>query len=42
MSRTSHTIGAAVGAVLFMLFFADLAGRLTMPEPEPVTTVSAR
>ena len=42
MSRTSHTIGAAVGAVLFMLFFAELAGRLMTTEPEPVTTVSAR
>ena len=42
MSRTSRTIGAAVGAVLFMLFFAELAERLVSPESEPVYTVSAR
>ena len=28
MTRTGRTIGAAVGAVIFVLFFADMAGRL--------------
>ena len=42
MSRTSRTIGAAVGAVLFMLFFAELAERLVGPESEPVYAASAR
>jgi hypothetical protein len=31
MNRTGRTIGAAVGAVIFMLFFADMAGRLVYP-----------
>ena len=42
MSRTGRTVGAAIGAVLFMLFFAELAERLMTTEPEPVITVSAR
>jgi hypothetical protein len=31
MNRTGRTIGAAVGAVIFVLFFADMAGRLVHP-----------
>lgn len=43
MSRTGRTIGAAVGAVLFVLFFAELATRFVyVAAAEPTHTVSAR
>jgi hypothetical protein len=42
MSRTGRTIGAALGAVLFVLFFAELAERLVIAESQPVHSVSAR
>ena len=39
---TGRTIGAAVGAVLFVLFFSTLANRLVTQaaEPEPQQTVA--
>jgi hypothetical protein len=42
MNRTGRTIGAAIGAVVFMLFFAELAERLTAATPEPVMIVTTR
>ena len=41
MNRTGRTIGAAIGAVIFMLFFAELADRLVAQERGTVYTVSA-
>jgi len=38
MNRTSRTIGAAVGAILFVLFFAQLAERLVNPVSAAETT----
>ena len=34
MNRLGRTVGAALGAVIFVLFFADLAGRLVYAAPE--------
>ena len=44
MNRTGRTIGAALGAVIFVLFFAELAERLTAatPDSQPVVTVTTR
>ena len=43
MNRTGRTIGAGVGAVLFVLFFAELAERLVVAsEPHSVHIVSQR
>jgi hypothetical protein len=44
MTRTGRTIGAAVGAVVFVLFFADLAGRFVHPlsAAEPVSHVTLK
>jgi hypothetical protein len=42
MNRLGRTVGAAVGAVIFVLFFADLAGRLVIPESSSTHTISAR
>ena len=37
MNRTGRTIGAAVGAVIFVLFFADMASRMvSASSAEPV------
>ena len=44
MNRTGRTIGAALGAVIFVLFFAELAERLSAatPDSQPVVTVTTR
>jgi hypothetical protein len=44
MTRTGRTIGAAIGALIFVLFFAELAARLVKPvsAAEPAVTISAR
>jgi hypothetical protein len=41
MNRTGRTIGAAVGAVIFMLFFAEMATRIVSASTtESVYTVT--
>lgn len=42
MNRTGRTIGAAVGAVLFVLFFAELADRLVVPGTTTVYSMRSR
>jgi hypothetical protein len=46
MTRTGRTIGAALGAVIFVLFFAELADRFANPvvaaEPAYTVTVTAK
>ena len=38
---TGRTVGAGIGAVLFVLFFATLANSLVYEAPEPAQTTIA-
>jgi hypothetical protein len=44
MNRTGRTVGAGIGALIFVLFFAELAARFVNPvsAAEPAVTISAR
>ena len=46
MNLTGRTIGAGIGAVLFVLFFAEIATRVVHPvsaaEPSITITVTAK